>query len=628
MANNWTSTTERYNYYGLIAPTDMQMNWIGADLLRVQWNDIYNVDVFVEIWASINGANPVLLGIAPKGATFIDITTDDSDDYLVFIRTAKDGAVSQFSKPLHSGSIQYYFIDPAGVDDPGRDGSNLAPWLTLAYACTRVTTPGEIIHVNAGTYVETVQSVLAAGVSILGADEATTIIQAGANLEPVILAQSTPQDTLGNQSVMNITIDGNLTSNFGMAVRRRSNIVFDHVTFENFVYTGLEIYGGSGFASVPTTYVSGVIIRNCTFDNCCSRRDPGIFGTIRMGGTVGAEIHDCTLTQTGRAVGTNGNLLYMWGAINRGTKFYNNTCTKPTSDGITVGNGNGWNFHIESGSMEGFEVYGNTFVGGVALDLAGGNQVRGTYPYSWYVHDNEFSITAQIAPLPGGTHNPYAMDFERTNEDIIVARNTFTNYPSAINLTISDSAYHKCRLTFAYNKFLNCGYTDASYGFGALYFKGSGAGNLYYDINFYNNLCVANGARAFFALQTPFNILRLNIVNNIFLNSVTYGYMVAFATLGDLITPTGNFSNFRVENNLMNNNAHANAWYGIDGKVITFDSYVNNLLATDPLFVGAPDYHLTALSPCRNSGLNVGETEDFEGNAVDLTPDRGVYEYV
>lgn len=630
MANNWTSTTERYNYYGLIAPTDMQMNWIGADLLRVQWNDIYNIDVFVEVWASINGANPVLLGTAPKGATSIDITTDDSNDYLVFIRTAKDGAVSQFSKPLHSGSIQYYFIDTAGVDDPGRDGSNLAPWLTLAYACTRVTTPGEIIHVAAGTYIETVQSVLSEDVSILGADEATTIIQAGANLEPLILAQSTPQNSRGNQSISNITIDGNLTSNFGIAFRRRSNIVFDHVTIKNFVYIGLEIYGGSGFASVPTTYVSGVIIRNCTFDNCCSRRDPQPFGSLRLGGTIGAEIHDCTMTQTGRAVGTNGNLLYLWGSINKGTKFYNNVCTKPTSDGLIVGNGNGWNFHIESGSMEGFEVYGNTFVGGVALDLAGGIQVKGSYDYSWYVHDNEFSIVAQIAPVPAGHHSPFAMDFERTNEDIIVEKNKFTNYPSAINFTVSDSTWHKCRIKFNYNQFLNCGYTDASFGYGALFFKGAytATGDLYYDIDFSNNICVANGARAFIALQTAHNMKRLNITNNVFINCVTYGYMVTFMLCGDGATPTGSFSEFRVENNVIFNNANANNWIGIDGKVITFTAYANNRLAVNPLFIGAGDYHLQAGSPCINNGKNLGLLTDFDGVTVANPPEIGCYEYV
>ena len=53
--------------------------------------------------------------------------------------------------------------------------------------------------------------------------------------------------------------------------------------------------------------------------------------------------------------------------------------------------------------------------------------------------------------------------------------------------------------------------------------------------------------------------------------------------------------------------------------------------ATDPGFVDAAghDYHLLATSPCINAGVDVGLTEDFEGNTVPqgATPDIGAYEY-
>lgn len=629
MSNNWTTGTDRYNFYGLLIPQNVQVAWLGTNL-RVSWNEIYEPDVIIEVWDSINGASPVLAAVSGLGASSVTFAAATGSTHNITVRVKNKQTYSQFSEPQSVQGEEFYYIDPAGVDDPARSGSNIEPFLTLAYAATRAITPGDVIHVNVGTYVETSQTVLAEGVSILGADEATCIIEAGANLEPMILMQSTLQNAQGNQSISTLTLDGNLTSNFGVACRRRSNVVFEHITVKDFVYTGVEIYGGSGFASTPTTYLSGIRLRYATMENCCSRRDPGIFGTIRMGGTIGAEIHDCTLTQTGRALGTNGNLIYFWGAINKGTKFYNNTCTKPASDGVIVGNGNGWNFHIESGFMEGFEVYDNTFVGGVALDLAGGNQVKGSYNYSWYVHDNEFSITAQIAPLAAGTHVPYAMDFERTNEDIIVTRNKFTNYPTAINFTISDSIYTKTRIQFTYNMFLSCGYTDASYGFGAIYFKGSytAVGDLYTDIDFCNNVCVANGARAFFALQTAHNIKRLTIVNNVFLNSVTYGYLTAFGFCGDSVTPTGTFTEFRVENNLIHNNAHANSWYGIDAKTISFISYINNILATDPLFIGGGDYHLQAGSPCINTGRDFGLLLDYDSVPVSNPPDIGCYEYV
>lgn len=640
MGNNYTTGAFDKYFYGVLIPNEIAVNWIGGTL-RVSWCEFYTPDVYIEVWDSINGANPVLLGVTALGASSFEIAADNTQTHSITVRATKNNAVSGFSQPSYSGfsapivipPVEFYYVDfTAGVDVAGVDGSIATPWKTLAYAATRATTPGDLIHLVADTFIETQQIVLAEGVSVIGVG-AASIIQAGANLQPLILMQSVAENSQGNQSITQLQIDGNLTSDFGLAVRRRSNVVIDNVTMYDFNYTGIEIYGGSGFASTPATFLSGIVISNCDISNCCSRRDPGIFGAIRLGGTIGALIHDCILTQTGRALATNGNLLYLWGAINKGFKFYNNTCTKPTSDGIIVGNGNGWNFHIESGPCNGAEIYDNTFVGGVAIDYAGGDQFKGDYDYSWWIHDNNFSLTAQIAPLPAGTHVPYAMDFERTNEDIIVERNVFTNFPSAINFTTSSSAYHKCRIHFRYNQFLACGYSDASYGFGALYFKGAAVavGDLYYDIYFYNNLCVANGARAFFALQSACNITNLVIINNIFVNSVTYGYIVTFAVLGDLITPTGNFTGLVSDNNLIFNNAHANTWYGVDGKLLYFSSYADNILATDPLFVGGADYHLQVGSPCRNTGKVVGLTEDYDLVPLPippLVPDIGVYQYV
>ena len=61
-------------------------------------------------------------------------------------------------------SATVYYIDPSGKNT--NNGSSGSPWNTLSYACSKVTAAGDIIHVNAGSYTETAQSVLAAGVSI------------------------------------------------------------------------------------------------------------------------------------------------------------------------------------------------------------------------------------------------------------------------------------------------------------------------------------------------------------------------------------------------------------------------------------------------------------------------------
>lgn len=53
-------------------------------------------------------------------------------------------------------------------------------------------------------------------------------------------------------------------------------------------------------------------------------------------------------------------------------------------------------------------------------------------------------------------------------------------------------------------------------------------------------------------------------------------------------------------------------------------------IVADPLFMSASDFHLQAGSPCRNIGIDVGLTEDYDGVAVpqETNPAIGAYEYV
>jgi hypothetical protein len=50
-----------------------------------------------------------------------------------------------------------YYVDTAGTDSAGRSGFRGQEWKTLQYAATRVTTAGSTIHINAGTYVQTLK---------------------------------------------------------------------------------------------------------------------------------------------------------------------------------------------------------------------------------------------------------------------------------------------------------------------------------------------------------------------------------------------------------------------------------------------------------------------------------------
>jgi hypothetical protein len=57
-------------------------------------------------------------------------------------------------------------------------GTTVKPWHTIHCARTRVTTSGNTIHVDAGTYAESDSSALAVGVSLPGDAMATSIVKA------------------------------------------------------------------------------------------------------------------------------------------------------------------------------------------------------------------------------------------------------------------------------------------------------------------------------------------------------------------------------------------------------------------------------------------------------------------
>jgi hypothetical protein len=91
----------------------------------------------------------------------------------------------------------------------------------------------------------------------------------------------------------------------------------------------------------------------------------------------------------------------------------------------------------------------------------------------------------------------------------------------------------------------------------------------------------------------------------------------------------------RFENNTINNAYFTNnlmfAYTGAITYVNVIQSGVveaNNILGSDPLFVGAADYHLQAGSPCINAGINVGLLTDYDEVTVSDPPEIGAYEYV
>jgi hypothetical protein len=256
-----------------------------------------------------------------------------------------------------------YYIDPSGSDS--NNGSSSSPWKTLAYACSKAITPGDVIHINPGTYLETTECSVAVGVSIVGANQTTCIIKShyyfartgGDIQDAAILLNSTSQGTNGNQSISNLTIDGDaLKGGIAILVRMRSNVIIHDCIIKDFLIGGIIFHASSAIYSQPSTYATGNAVYNCTLRNCSntssinSTYNPTGWnraGCIEFTGQDTFIVHDNTFNLTYRAPGLNGDT-FAGGAFCKGFQMYNNVLTRLADEGF-----NGLSYHWETSDTQG-----------------------------------------------------------------------------------------------------------------------------------------------------------------------------------------------------------------------------------------------------------------------------------
>lgn len=146
--------------------------------------------------------------------------------------------------------------------------------------------------------------------------------------------------------------------------------------------------------------------------------------------------------------------------------------------------------------------------------------------------------------------------------------------------------------------------TAAGNGSGIL--VGSGTGNLAH-----HNLCWGNKH----GIHVEFNAVDTLVYNNSCYNNSANSITVEDGT-GAIIR----------------NNATLLGDWGNYNDAGTGTTASNNVFAVDPLWVnpGANDFHLQAGSPCRDAGIDVALTEDYDGVSVpqETNPAIGAYEYV
>ena len=327
-----------------------------------------------------------------------------------------------------------YYISPSG--DDSNDGSIGSPWKTLLHATQTVLTPGDIIHVKPGTYLETAQCYLSEGVSLEG-EGVTSIIQTTLteNFRELLTLRS-PQGTNGNQFIRNLKFDGqDLSTYWAIWIGGRSNVSIYDCIFDNFKDRGIIFSGRNDFIdTLPDVYATGNKFYNNSVSNCAAYHDTttGTYGRgcLNIGGQDGMLIYNNVITQNQRPEGYNGwPIKYMNHGYLKNCKIYNNTLTKIPYGGVFPGE-SGWDFCIELFNIEGLEIYGNTIQGSIDLNFSR----KGSSDYSAWIHNNLISRDTLNGKYESG------IIFEFGAETAIVESNILKNISSGIQFNTRDSS--------------------------------------------------------------------------------------------------------------------------------------------------------------------------------------------
>jgi len=511
-------------------------------------------------------------------------------------------------------------VSETGNDGTG-DGSSGNPYALVSYACTQASS-GDTIYVNPGTITETAQVVVPVGVSIYGAGPTSiinsTLTGTGPGAWAIRLYSATLTD--GNQSISYIKLTGSdYTAPQGIQIWERNNVSIHHCTIESFEYWGVEfIYPYSMGEPNPTEFCDGNSFYDNIITNCAGYSTSG-YAALSINGQDGLLVYNNVFTQN-KVDGTNGMCIKGVDGINKNVKIHDNEIYLPVFDGTDH-----WDFAIELWDCRGgVEIYDNYLEG--CIDIGGKINTKGDSDYSVWIHDNTITQTEQA--LNSHTRG-FIIEGHLNNEDIIIERNYIDYVCQGIGMgqpSITEETVWK-NIRISYNIFNHIGLADskATHSKGWGIFWGDVLDTQTFDnFEIYNNIFIAKIGTysTMWGIQIPGVVAtNIKIKNNIVEN---FDYAGIFGYNDGDLDVTCDY--LWIENNCLYNNGNSNVpRYGPDYSP-THNTTQNNI-TTDPTFVSSSDFHLQSTSPCINAGIDVGLTEDFDGQAVDDPPEIGAYEY-
>lgn len=184
------------------------------------------------------------------------------------------------------------YISPTGNDTTG-SGTSGSPWASL-FKAGSVAVAGDNINIAVGTYASLVEAAVLPGVSITGADTATTIVKCQIRYHNAATFESAVTSAAG-AIIQGFTMDGENSRGIGILSLSVSDVTVQFVNFKN--YTDGGVFMAGCYQATPRIFAQNVKVKNCDFLNT-SRDYPGYsVGALQITTLASSEIAFNTINE-------------------------------------------------------------------------------------------------------------------------------------------------------------------------------------------------------------------------------------------------------------------------------------------------------------------------------------------